>query len=124
MYSKEEVVELLKEFQGGYFAEYQMDRFFKEKGLIEQFEVGKWYKGKNFYDFIGCITAMDDEDFRYYGLNVNEHWKDDDFYTFKEANLIEATPKEVEEALIKEAKKRGFKKGVEYQDISGYEGKP
>jgi len=92
---------------------YQMKDEFPEcfkKELI----VGKWYKNsidsllycKNI-EYDGCISG--------YGFNQFGQWVDD-YVIIPE--YTEATPKEVEEALIKEAKKRGFVDGI-YLEKSG-----
>jgi hypothetical protein len=54
-----------------------------------------------------------------YGLDVNSDWRDNlcTKYTLR-VDDYKATYKEVEEALIKEAKKRGFKEGVSFLSIS------
>lgn len=88
----------------------------KEKGLVEQFEVGKWYKiQKETYhkmDAFQCFQGIGNQSygFNHSGLFTNKYcigvWVDDDEV------ITPATDKEVEEALIKEAKKIGFKEGV------------
>lgn len=82
-----------------------------------ELECGKWYKRKEYSDTIFCYNGEKDE-FDYacgYGFvdsvfienNPNDGWgnkSQDDF--------IEATPEEIETALVSEAKKRGYMKGV------------
>lgn len=80
-----------------------------------QLEVGKWYTHDN--GFLFCFTGGFDKDkdpFGY-GLSTYGNWYDldeteDGGWNGKE--LRPATKEEVEEALINEAKKRGFKEGV------------
>lgn len=89
-----------------------------------KFEVGKWYKLTENYtetlkkgevyqmikfqsDSKSCII-LDHVAFGIEGRNYLAPYKD---------ILIEATPKEVEEALIKEAKKRGLKEGSRIKDL-------
>jgi len=60
-----------------------------------------------------CITEIQGNRFIYYGFNVCGHWKDEDYYPLEDIDT-EATPQEVETALIAEAKKRGFKEGVSF----------
>lgn len=114
MYSKEEVVELIKEYGDG-IEPYEC--FLKEKGLIEQFEVGKWYK---IDDCIFHCTNIYDKNLYGYGL-FNGVWeiREDTNSACCACNdiaaedrLTLATESEISEALIKEAKKRGFKEGV------------
>jgi len=98
----------------------------KAKDLQEQIdnfkevlEVGKWYKNK------GCIACFEGNGADGYGFNRKNEWRgkgsqwfkgSDGSYIFEGYLLFKdwtlATDKEVEEALIKEAKKRGFKEGV------------
>ncbi len=90
-------------------------------------EIGKWYKlthgrGK----FFGYITDISNIEFRYYGFSYLGLWQENGCYFINDVNLknqmIPATDKEVEEALIAEAKRRGFKKGVRYSAVNvGYE---
>lgn len=90
-----------------------------DKDIEPKFVVGKWYRwgeGRNL-DFLGCFTGAKYDRFEYYGFNVNGKWKNEDYYgLFKP--MIPATDKEVEDALIKEAKKRGFKEGVGFSGVS------
>tara|TARA_R110001632_G_scaffold34101_1_gene87145 strand:+ start:2091 stop:2633 length:543 start_codon:yes stop_codon:yes gene_type:complete len=111
-YTKEEVVELFNEFDKELpnTSKYKFitNNFLKEKGLIkEEFEVGKWYKSKNHN-----ITACYVDEHNNYGVSFGV-WKDAMILNYFEAWTL-ATDKEVETALIKEAKKRGFKEGVKY----------
>jgi hypothetical protein len=80
-----------------------------KKELKPEFEVG-WYKN----------TARDNKDIliywnehkkSLYGFDINGDWFDDEEYGFHEYYDIPATDKEVKEALIEEAKRRGFKEG-------------
>ena len=96
-----------------------------EKELPELFkdrlEVGKWYKGK--YQGLICCTSLnglDKECFTGYGLHSGEWVGLED--EGSDAWIIncyktEATKEEVETALITEAKKRGFKKGVKFNSV-------
>ena len=120
-HTDEQVVELLKSYNTslGYESmdKYFMDTFLKEKGLIEeQFKVGEWYIG----EFILCyITEKEEDKHLGYGLWEGK-WVDDNnswFYDTKKQDIRLATKEEVEEALIKEAIKRGFKKGATFYDF-------
>jgi len=115
-YTEEGVVELFEEYlewkvKGQYYGKMSHPNFFlKEKGLIkDNLEVGKWYWLDNDKCFLYFYTSKSVT----YGFNIAGRWSD----TLSECdkisgNEIEATKEEVEEALIKEAKKRGFKEGV------------
>ena len=70
-------------------------------------EVGRWYKknteGIAYYGgkFPQC-----------YGINSGEKWVNGVYWFHDEDDWIEASKEEVQEALVAEAKRRGFKKGV------------
>jgi hypothetical protein len=84
--------------------EKEFPKLFKEDALV----VGKWYKiqcSKNALVFIQGYKKT--YGFDYAGLWTNM-WNEN----ISRTTYIPATDKEVEEALIKEAKKRGFKEGV------------
>jgi hypothetical protein len=73
-------------------------------------EIGKWYKLPELKK-LAHITKIEGHRVYYYGFCGN--WISDDWFNIYHINnAIEATHKEVEEALISEAKKRGFKNGV------------
>ena len=116
MYSKKEVVELLKDFKYKNLLSRRFDETFtkllKEKGLIEsELEIGKWYHyGTDLLVWNGGDST--------YGFNQGVDYLNNAYFTVDEA--IPATDKEVEEALIKEAKKRGFKEGVKVTQINKY----
>ena len=101
MYSKKEVVELIWEFDRGNL---NPNNFLKEKGLIEsELEIGEWYHyGADLLVWNGGLST--------YGFSLGVDYLNNAYFSVDEA--IPATDKEVEEALIKEAKKRGFKEGV------------
>tara|TARA_R110000803_G_scaffold131141_8_gene198451 strand:+ start:567 stop:1109 length:543 start_codon:yes stop_codon:yes gene_type:complete len=76
----------------------------------QELEVGKWYKETDKNKLLICIT--DCKNIHGYGFTrTGEFTKD--FYREGDAYMFTpATDQEVEQALIKEAKKRGFKKGA------------
>ena len=85
-----------------------------------EIEVGKWYKG-NFYnsDTLICIEEIErNVNFKgsisqkHYGF-INGFWREKASWsnTSWSKDLIPATEKEVETALIAEAQRRGFKEG-------------
>ena len=63
-------------------------------------------------DFLGFITSNNNLKYEYYGFNVSGCWQIEDYYHHDKDVLTEATEQEVKEALIAEAKRRGFKVGV------------
>ena len=79
-------------------------------------KVGEWYKdiercGTGYY----CIKSITDGTFRYYGFSIGGVWHKNDWYFIDSCNLEKATKQEVEETLINEAKRRGFKEGVKFK---------
>lgn len=93
----------------------------EEKALLEDepksIEVGKWYKG------IGdklIFTTSDEQEGRVkaYGFGAMGGWFEDDHdFTWTTDELKEATKEEVEQSLIKEAKKRGYADGVKVHSL-------
>jgi len=79
------------------------------------FQKGKWYieKDYHFNKPYKCLVFFETE-LTGYGINRDGKW----INTFRRDDhelFMPATDKEVEEALIKEAKKRGFKEGVKVE---------
>lgn len=91
----------------------QQELEFLKEEQEPKFEVGKWYKG-----FIrkGIIAFCESNDipkgFKGYGINDDGVWIESIDWLSNTDPIIEATKEEVEKALIKEAKRRGFKDGV------------
>ena len=85
--------------------EKEFPKLFKEDAL----EVGKWYKSK-----IAVFRVTSLAPLKSYGVYSGK-WGNE-FYTDVTTRSRPATDKEVEQALIKEAKKRGFKEGVKYKN--------
>ncbi|MGV6945010.1 hypothetical protein [Sphingobacterium kyonggiense] len=86
-------------------------------GDPKELEVGKWYKraGQSMFVVTGSNRACNIG----YGFDRDGVWFDDggELYT---DNYIESTPQEVEEALIKEAKRRGLvESGVRFRSPDG-----
>ena len=83
-----------------------------------KFEVGKWYKSK-VDKALYCIKEFNgfEKYGRNYGFYYNGEWMDSEIRFFNDCRIVEATPKEVEEALEKEAVKRGFKEGSRIKDL-------
>ena len=86
--------------------EKEFPKLFKEDALV----VGKWYKSE------GCLFNYQKQS-NVYGFFTDGSWMNGDWIWYG-ANAKPATDKEVEEALIKEAKKRGFKEGIEFKSVS------
>jgi len=87
-----------------------------------ELEVGMWYKS-----CIGTLAFYSDNK-ENYGINAYGDWVDElilksdwDIYAYKIWEWEKATPEEVEQALIKEAEKRGYKDSFIYC-IEGYIG--
>lgn len=76
----------------------------------QELQVGKWYKSIDKSNIIFNVIEIKDEVFYFYGYNVVNIYKDYDWYSLSDLGLKNgfrlATDQEVEEALIKEAKKR------------------
>lgn len=71
-------------------------------------EVGKWYK-KTTESLIYC-TGTEGNTIKGYGFDMHGNWRDNCAWGCNKKEFSPATNKEVEKALIKEAKKRGYKK--------------
>lgn len=91
----------------------------KIEGLMKpELEVGKWYKGTVDFESLIFITEIENVDSynRIHGYGfISGEWNYLSHLfsnTEHEESLVEATPQEVGEALIKEAKRRGYKSGV------------
>jgi hypothetical protein len=83
---------------------------------LPSLEVGKWYKDPNTLGYIYFITKTTTTEISGYGIIGNE-WNDDFGLLNSAVEFdIPATDTEVEEALIKEARKRGFKEGVRFNN--------
>ena len=93
--------------------EKEFPKLFKET----EFVVGKWHKDK----YKNLINYQLEK--KCFGFKKGVKWDLDTptcYYIFDNTSeWTPATDKEVEEALIKEAKKIGFKEGVDYQTVSG-----
>ena len=85
--------------------EYEFPKLFKQDALL----AGKWYK----FGHRNSLMVWNNQK-NTYGFFDGKYDTDWSFST-KKATL--ATDKEVGDALIKEAKKRGFKEGVQFIDV-------
>jgi len=130
MYSKKEVVELFNDFKeencsfehgSFYYDKHSIPQFLKEKGLIEQFEVGKWWKQKiyNGDTYYMCLYELRCGSWYFYGI-IDGKWGKSSVSTYDMKKWERMTNEEVEEALIKECDKFKGKKvkcifdGIEY----------
>ena len=77
-----------------------------------ELEVGKWYKMKGDIHFLCNFNGNIGNNGNSYGFNRTGKWMDNSMCFHNSDTYVEATPEEVESALINEAKKRGFKLGV------------
>jgi len=90
-------------------------------------EVGKWYKAivHDIEWLINIVSFEGHQIKKYYGFSDYSGWKENIGTNIEWGSCLDndvflpATDKEVEEALIKEAVKRGFKKGVKIKQVSG-----
>jgi hypothetical protein len=125
VHTSEEVVELFKEhYEKQDYCFYNLKPFLKEKGLIEEeFKVGKWYKGSRNYGWLVYFEEITKgQQVIGYGICTDDGIYEGRFEgDVNSYGWVKATDKEVEEALIKEAKKRGFKEGVKFISVmSGF----
>lgn len=71
-----------------------------------------WYKTK--FDYPKFLVYSSDGITYNYGFNCCGDWSNDMGFSLDANECVLADPKEVNARLIKEAKRRGFKKGVKY----------
>ena len=86
--------------------EKEFPKLFKEDALV----VGKWYKRKE-DSRLWFVTHIKNRCSYGYGFDYSGYWADEYKGFNYSLELNKATDKEVEEALIEEAKNRGFKEG-------------
>ena len=89
----------------------------KQLKELPSLEVGKWYKSA---DVLYCLETLSGMG---YGFDYSES-EEGEFFNDHDTpwiitGLKPATDQEVETALIAEAKKRGFKEGVEFRSVYG-----
>ena len=79
-------------------------------------EKGKWYKTPKLGKALFYLTKITKYEYYAYGFDYTGKWKNEerfgDLFPIEEREL--ASEEEVKEALIKEAKCRGYKNGVKY----------
>lgn len=85
-------------------------------GNYEKLEVGKWFKQSERFDgvqqYLICITEIDDLGVGGYGMFDGVWFNNGNCYS---KDLIPASKEQIEQNLIKEAERRGFKKGVMFK---------
>lgn len=106
--------QISKEFVKELCKEPNIKEAFIREGIIEndKLEVGKWYNWIN-KELLFFITKIENDQIYYYGFD-NGVFENDWIHIDNYFEL--ATPQEVETALINEAKKRGFKFGVTFNN--------
>ncbi len=95
------------------------EKYLKEnfpQAFESELEVGKWYKITQ-CEIICFVTHIKEDRVYYYGF-ISKHWLGNDWANIGN-NWTLATDKEVETALIEEAKRRGFKEGVTFKNFNG-----
>lgn len=84
------------------------EQFKRDSGLLNELEVGEWYKCEKSKAIIYYrVDGWDN-----YGFNNSGEWTKEYCLSSDSTIWTKATHEEVETALIAEAKKRGFKEGV------------
>ena len=87
--------------------EKEFPKLFKEEALV----VGKWYK-RQIINGLWFVTRFENGCSYGYGFDSDGNWANVSRGYNYSLKLTIATDEEVKQALIKEAKKRGFKEGV------------
>lgn len=127
-FTKEQVRETVEEYREMLFGLPFMnftdkkphEDFLKEKGLTDELEAGKWYKmGLSILNYKETIDGV----INCYGLSAGI-WYENITCGRSPEYFIEATPEEVEKALIEEAKRRGlnFQTRKLFTMLSAYDG--
>ena len=83
-----------------------------------ELEVGKWYKMKGDTHFLCNFNGNIGNNGNSYGFNLKGEWMDNSMCFHNSDTYVEATPEEVETALVNEAKKRGFEVGVKFENMN------
>lgn len=94
-----------------------IDEQLKQLEELPKLEVSKWYADPNNLSYVYFITNTCSEQIKGYGF-LGGAWRDEfNLLNYSVKNDRPATDKEVETALIAEAKKRGFKEGGSFTAI-------
>lgn len=91
--------------------DYHLKQWFPE-AFKKELEVGKWYKMKGNIHFLCNFNGKIGNNGDSYGFNLVGEWTNDSMCFQNCDTYVEATDEEVEEALIAEAKKKGYKAGT------------
>jgi hypothetical protein len=91
---------------------------------LSSLEVGRWYKVFRDEKETSSLVVFNGYNILTYGFtHINRSWTESygcsSSFRNPDYRYSPATDKEVKEALIKEAKKRGFKEGVKYTNNGG-----
>ena len=101
------------------------ERYFKEiipEAFKKELEIGKWYKYKLALFYVTNKISNNANYYNIFGFDVDGNWMTHNAKTYFDENYIEATPEEVEVALINEAKKRGFVEGAKFKSTISEKG--
>lgn len=82
-----------------------------------QFEVGKWYKNKEEPKFLFYLESIKGGSYYGRGFGCSGMWHNSNNCSWGIKGCVQATDKEVEDALMAEAKRRGFKEGVKWKSL-------
>lgn len=104
--------EQIKELENG-FTLPKLKEWFPEV-FKTKLEVGKWYKRDKFKNALVFCKEIKNEGFWGFGFSNSCEWLNNYFADNYFSDVTLATKEEVEQALIKEAERRGFKEGVEF----------
>ncbi len=104
-------------------AKKELKQLKKQLEELPKLEVGKWYKVFRDEKETSSLVVFSGHNTPTYGFtHISRSWTESYgcHNTFRNPDYVvkPATPQEVEEALIKEAKKRGFKKGVRFNSVA------
>ncbi len=113
--TKEQIKKLSTQDQ---IVEEYLNKWFPE-AFKKELEIGKWYISKDINKHIFYVTNITEDRYYYYGFNSGGQWCKNDDYSFNDSGLKNgfrlATEEELKSALIKEAERRGFKKGAKFK---------
>jgi hypothetical protein len=92
------------------------------KKELTDFEVGKWYKcsDPDFNKFMVFATQFSHSNinFKGYGFNAEGDFSNPDGFSWGTDRIYLASKEEVEQALIAEAERRGFKEGSRFKKLN------
>jgi len=106
--TKEQLLRLHR--QGNHYTKCELDYLFPD-AFKKELIIGKWYKNKDTNSIIfsqGFYNTGNYNGVVGYGIDMFENWVEN----YNIIDCIEATPQEIEAALVCEAKRRGYKSKV------------